>query len=261
MEINFFLIKDKTGQLFDEKGKRMAVTYLKIPETVVLQCLEKKGEKQAVKVGLCTKVLAKCKKPQPQRRLYEKLGLKNGFYYLRKITILADIECKPGKTIDLLKLFSQGDLLLGSGLSKGRGFAGVMKRWGFHGGPKTHGQSDRARAIGSIGQRTDPGRVRRGKKMPGHMGNSTVTVKNLNVLGIDEDEKIVVIKGIVPGRKGSLLSFSKRGLNKIIKPWKELNIKKVETSESKELKKDDTTPTLETETENKAEKENSKKDK
>ena len=89
------------------------------------------------------------------------------------------------------------------GTSKGKGFAGVMKRWGFHGGPATHGQSDRPRAPGSIGGTTTPGRVYRGKKMPGRMGGERTTVKGLKIVGVDEKEKIVKISGAIPGARNS----------------------------------------------------------
>ena len=89
------------------------------------------------------------------------------------------------------------------GTSKGKGFAGVMKRWGFHGGPATHGQSDRARAPGSIGGGTTPGRVYKGKKMPGRMGGDRATVKGLKIVEVDKKEKIVKVSGAVPGARNS----------------------------------------------------------
>ena len=90
-----------------------------------------------------------------------------------------------------------------TGTSKGKGFAGVMKRWGFHGGPATHGQSDRARAPGSVGAGTDPGRVLPGKKMPGRMGGKRTTVKGLKIVEADEDKKIVKVSGAIPGARNS----------------------------------------------------------
>lgn len=89
-----------------------------------------------------------------------------------------------------------------TGVSKGKGFAGVMKRWGFAGGPATHGQSDRERAPGSIGGTTTPGRVYKGKKMAGRMGGKKVTVKRLSVVEIDSEKKIVKLSGAVPGPRG-----------------------------------------------------------
>lgn len=89
------------------------------------------------------------------------------------------------------------------GTSKGKGFAGVMKRWGFAGGPATHGQSDRARAPGSIGATTTPGRVFKGKKMPGRMGGDRVTVRGLRVIEVDAEHATLKISGAIPGRRGS----------------------------------------------------------
>jgi len=91
----------------------------------------------------------------------------------------------------------------------GKGFAGVVKRWGFKGGPKTHGQSDRERAIGSIGQRTDPGRVWKGKKMPGHMGVEKKTVKNLRIFKIDNEKNEILIAGLIPGGRNGLVEIKR----------------------------------------------------
>ena len=102
------------------------------------------------------------------------------------------------------------------GVSKGKGFAGGVKRHHFKGGPKTHGQSDRHRAPGSIGQGTTPGRVYKGKRMAGKMGNEQVTVKNLQVLNVVDG--ILYIKGLVPGVKGGLLVVTKVGKNKKFTP-------------------------------------------
>jgi len=90
-----------------------------------------------------------------------------------------------------------------TGTSKGRGFAGVMKRWGFAGGPKTHGQSDRERAPGSIGGTTTPGRVYKGKKMPGRMGGKRVTIKGLKIVETDKNKKVVKVSGAIPGARNS----------------------------------------------------------
>lgn len=90
-----------------------------------------------------------------------------------------------------------------TGISKGKGFAGVVKRWSFSGGPKTHGQSDRHRAPGSIGGGTDPGRVWKGQKMAGRMGNEKVTLSKVPVVEVDEQKRLVKVKGAVPGSRGS----------------------------------------------------------
>jgi len=112
---------------------------------------------------------------------------------------------KIGGEIKVGDIFKKGDLVQVTGVSKGKGFAGVVKRWGFHGGPATHGQSDRRRAPGSIGQRTTPGRVFKGKKMPGRMGNRKVTIRNLKVIGLDKEKNLLRIKGALPGARGGMV--------------------------------------------------------
>ena len=105
----------------------------------------------------------------------------------------------------LVDIFSAGDSVRISGTSKGRGFAGGIKRLNFKGGPKTHGQSDRWRAPGSIGAGTTPGRVYKGTRMAGHMGNHKVTMPNLKIVGIDKDRNLLFIKGSVPGSNNGML--------------------------------------------------------
>lgn len=102
-----------------------------------------------------------------------------------------------------IEILSEGLPVTVSGKSKGKGFAGGVKRYGFAGGPKTHGQSDRHRAIGSIGAGTFPGKVWKGKKMPGRMGGEKVTVKGLSIVQVAQQEKIVYISGAVPGSVNS----------------------------------------------------------
>jgi len=128
-----------------------------------------------------------------------------------------------------------GDLVKVTGFSKGKGFAGVVKRWGFKGGPKTHGQSDRLRAPGSIGQTTTPGRVHKGKKMPGHMGNQKKTITGLVIMEVDEKGKKIVIKGLLPGYRGSNLFIEKYGEDKKFIPFMEKGQREIqETEEEKE---------------------------
>ncbi len=103
----------------------------------------------------------------------------------------------------------KGDLVNVVGVSKGRGFAGVVKRHHFSGGPKTHGQTDRHRAPGSIGATTFPGRVLKGKRMAGHMGNQRVTARNLEVVQVDPARNLLLVKGAVPGANGGLLVIEK----------------------------------------------------
>jgi len=134
-----------------------------------------------------------------------------------------------------------GDLVKVTGVSKGKGFAGVVKRWGFKGGPKTHGQSDRQRSPGSIGQTTTPGRVYKGKKMPGRMGNKKITISGLTIMEIEEKEKRLLIKGLVPGAKKSSLVIQKYAENKKFVPLMKLGeteIKETEEEKAERLRKE-----------------------
>jgi large subunit ribosomal protein L3 len=126
------------------------------------------------------------------------------FRYLREFAADDLPEVEVGQEIDA-GLFQPGDIVDAIGLSKGRGFAGGVKRHGFHGGPKTHGQSDRHRAPGSIGAGSSPGRVLKGLKMAGHMGNARVTVRNLEVISSDPERNLLFLKGATPGAHNSLL--------------------------------------------------------
>ena len=107
-------------------------------------------------------------------------------------------------------IFEQGEKVNVTGISKGKGFQGGVKRYNFRGGPKTHGQSDRHRAPGSIGAGTTPGRVLKGMRMAGRMGGDRVTVKNLEIVLSDPDRNLLLVKGAVPGRRNSLLVIKKR---------------------------------------------------
>lgn len=120
------------------------------------------------------------------------------------VTLLAVRDGQIGEA------FREGDLISVVGISKGKGFAGGMKRHGFAGGPRTHGQSDRPRSPGSIGSTTTPGRVFKGKKMAGRMGGDQVTVKNLEVFKIDSENNLLYVRGAVPGAYKSLVSVKKQ---------------------------------------------------
>lgn len=120
----------------------------------------------------------------------------------------AKSELKVGDTVGV-EVFKEGDVVKVSGVSKGRGFQGVVKRHGFHGGPKTHGQKNRLRAPGSIGA-TAPQHIPKGRRMAGHMGTERVTVKNLKVVGVDQENNLLFLKGAVPGARGGLLEISKK---------------------------------------------------
>ena len=185
-------------QIFREDGRVVPVTVIEAGPCVVTQIKTRETDGyEAVQLGFGeVKRLNQPKaghlKASQQRR------------YLREIKATDVSEFEVGQSLGV-DLFEEGEILDVIGKSKGRGFAGVMKRWGFHGGPRTHGQSDRARAPGSIGAGSTPGRVLKGLKMAGHMGNSRVTVRHLKVMEADADRNLLLLKGAVPGAQNSLL--------------------------------------------------------
>jgi large subunit ribosomal protein L3 len=130
--------------------------------------------------------------------------------YLREVTTDDTNGFTVGQSIGV-DIFEAGEKVDVIGTSKGRGFAGVMKRWNFGGGPRTHGQSDRSRAPGSIGGGTTPGKVYKGMKMGGHMGNRRITVKGLEIIEIDTERNLLMVKGGIPGAPNSLIQIRRFG--------------------------------------------------
>ena len=194
-----------TTQVFRDDGAADAVTAIQVDPCTVTQVktLEKDGY-ESVQLGYePVKRLNNPRKGHLQRA--GKL-----FRYLREVDADDLSEIEPGQEIDV-SLFQSGDRVDAMGLSKGRGFAGGVKRHNFRGGPKTHGQSDRHRAPGSIGAGTTPGRVIKGLKMAGHMGDARVTVRNLEVVSADPEKRLLLLKGAVPGARNSLLVIRKSG--------------------------------------------------
>lgn len=196
------LIGKKVGmtQLFDDSGKAVPVTVIKAGPCYVTQVrsVDQDGY-NAVQLGY--------EEVKPQRLTGGELGhLKKvdlpPLRFLREFRTDESLEAGEILTVEV---FDEGDRVDVVGKSKGRGFAGVVKRYGFSGGPKTHGQSDRLRAPGSIGAGSTPGRVFKGKRMPGRMGNDTVTSQNLVVSRIDPENNIIAVRGSVPGPKNGLV--------------------------------------------------------
>ena len=129
--------------------------------------------------------------------------------YLREVRVDKEPEVKVGDEIKVSEILSAGDIVAVTAVSKGKGFAGVVKKHHFRGGPRTHGQSDRERAPGSIGQTTTPGRVYKGKKMAGRMGGEQVTIKNLHIVSVNPETNEIEISGQIPGSVGSLIVINK----------------------------------------------------
>ncbi len=203
------IIGKKLGmtQVFRDNGKAEAVTVIETGPCSVIQVktVAKEGY-NAVQLGFGeTKRLN-----SPQRGHLKELGQ---FKHLKEFRVGDSETIEVGEKIDV-SLFTAGDLVDITGVSKGKGFAGVVKRYHFAGGPKTHGQSDRHRHPGSIGAGTSPGRVFKGMRMAGHMGDRRTTVSHLEVFGTDLDRNLLLVRGAVPGGRNGLLLIKKSGREK-----------------------------------------------
>ena len=189
-------------QVFDSNGEAQAVTLIEVgPCTVVQVKTTDTDGYNAAQLGF-----DESNKVNSARKGQGK-GLGN-FRYLREFRLEKTEGVQVGDKIDA-SLFAPGDKVKVTGISKGRGFAGVVKRHHFHGGPKTHGQSDRNRAPGSIGATTTPGRVLKGRRMAGHMGHDQVTVRGLEIFKADADRNIIMVIGAVPGANNGLVLVGK----------------------------------------------------
>jgi large subunit ribosomal protein L3 len=203
------IIGKKVGmtQVSGDDGKMEAITAIEAGPCTVTQVKTAAKERyNAAQLGFGeVKRLS-----SPQRGHLKGLGL---FKYLREFRVSDAEAIEVGQRVDV-SLFKAGDLVDITGVSKGKGFAGVVKRHHFAGGPKTHGQSDRHRAPGSIGATTTPGRVFKGMRMAGHMGNERVTVRHLKVFEADPSRNLLLVRGAVPGGKNGLLLIKKSGRGK-----------------------------------------------
>jgi large subunit ribosomal protein L3 len=202
------IIGKKIGmtQLFQESGETVAVTAIQAGPSVVTQVKSReKDGYDAIQVGFVENKVKQSQLSSGQKGHLQ--GLEN-VRYLREFRTDDISSVKRGDRVDV-GFLKQGDLVNVIGFSKGRGFAGVVKRHHFAGGPKTHGQTDRHRAPGSIGATTFPGRVLKGKRMAGHMGNRRVTVRKLEVVQADPERNLLLLKGAVPGANGGLLVIEK----------------------------------------------------
>jgi large subunit ribosomal protein L3 len=186
-------------QIFDETGQAVPVTVLKVGPCVVTQVrtMERDGY-EAVQLGY----EESRRLNSPDRGHQKAAG--SSMRYLREVQASDISGYEVGQVVDCSR-FSAGDRVDVTATSKGKGFAGVVKRHGFAGGPKTHGQSDRHRAPGSIGSSATPGRVFKGMKMAGRMGGERTTVQNLTIERVDPEKNLLLVRGSVPGAKESLV--------------------------------------------------------
>jgi large subunit ribosomal protein L3 len=198
------LIGRKVGmtQVFQDDGTMVAVSVLAIePNTVTKLRTPERDGYTAVQIG--TEVSKRLNKPETgQLKDLPKVAT------IREFRVDSVDDVTVGQVFAIADLFEAGDLVDVTGVSKGKGFAGVIKRHNFHRGPQTHG-SDHHRAPGSIGPGTTPGRVYRGLKMSGHMGSERVTVKKVRVVRTDPDRNLLLVKGSLPGARGGLITVKK----------------------------------------------------
>ena len=193
-----FILGRKQGmsQIFDKQGNVVPVTVIEAGPCFVTQIKDEKKDKyQAVQVGyekLKDKKVTKSKKKKPYK-------------YLREVRMSDDIKLKTGDKIDV-SVFEEGDIVKVSGISKGKGFQGVVKRHGFSGGPASHGHRHALRTPGSIGS-AYPQRVMKGKKMAGHAGAEHVTTTGLKIVKIDKENNLLAVKGAISGPNGGFVEI------------------------------------------------------
>jgi len=202
------LIGRKLGvsQVFADSGEVIPVTVIEAGPCVVVQKkTQDKDGYNALQVGFLEREEKKTNRPLKGH--FAKAGTK-AFVVLKEFT-LPDVEgYQSGQEIKV-DIFSAGELVDVIGTSKGKGFAGGVKRWGFRGGPATHGSMFH-RAPGSVGASAYPSRVLKGKRLPGHLGNAQVTAKNLQVVDVRSERNLILIKGAVPGARRSIVLIKKQ---------------------------------------------------
>jgi len=190
-------------QIFAEDGKVIPVTVVEAGPCTVIQnkTVEKEGYNSVV-VGYGDVREKSLNKPQKGIFAKANVACKK---YLREFRYEDEANLAVGDEIKA-DIFEAGEKIDVSGTSKGKGFAGPMKRWGLHRGPMSHG-SGYHRGSGSMGACSNPGRVMKGKKLPGHMGVVKVTVQNLEIVKVDVENNLILVKGAIPGNKGGLVTI------------------------------------------------------
>jgi large subunit ribosomal protein L3 len=196
--------------IFDELGEVIPCTVIEAGPCYVTNIRTRQRDGyDAVQLGYDEKKERLVNKPV--RGHFAKAGIKP-LRILREFRSNGSEEMQPGQEIKVDKVFTKGDVVSVIGTSKGRGFQGVVKRHHFGGGARTHGQSDRERAPGSIGSSSYPSRVFRGQRMGGRMGGDRVTVRNLKVVGVIPDSNLLLVKGSIPGAVNGYVEIHKKNL-------------------------------------------------
>lgn len=204
--------KKDMRQVWTANGTRLVVTKLYVGGNVVVRTVSQENDNTRVQIAFGDKKMKNMAKAQQAQLAKAKIS--EGKRVFAETQATEALEA--GRILLAEELIQAGDLVKVTALSKGKGFTGAMKRWGFSGGPATHGQSDRARAVGSIGAGTTPGRVWPGKKMPGRSGNAAVTLENVSVVAVNPTEQVIWVKGTIPGAFNSLVTLRKQGTGKDI---------------------------------------------
>lgn len=193
-------------QIFDSNGKVIPVTVLEVgPCTIVQKKTQASDGYNAIQLGFEEIEERKVKKPVMGH--FKKHNSK-AYRYLREFRVNQIDDFSEGQSLDL-DIFQENEIVKVIGISKGRGFSGVMKRHNFKGFISSHGVHESFRGGGSIGQCATPSRVIKGRKMPGHFGVDRVTVKNLKIVKLDKERNLVMVKGAVPGHRNGLIYLSK----------------------------------------------------
>ncbi len=203
--MNKAIIGKKLGmtQIFTPEGRLVPVTVIEAGPCAVVQkkTVETDGY-EAVQLGFGDKKEKKVTKPQKGH--FDKAGV-TAKRVLREFRLAGAADLNPGDTVSV-EVFAEGDKVDVTGISKGKGYAGTVKRFGTHRGPMAHG-SKYHRGPGSMGACSTPSKVMKGKKLPGHMGVDRVTVQNLDVVKIDSERNLLLVKGAVPGARGSIVTI------------------------------------------------------
>ena len=199
--------KGEMTQFYDEQGQVVPVTAIEIGKCIVvgLRTIEKHGY-CAIQLGQGQP--SKRQLTKPYEGQFKKAGVPAA-RFVQEFRVKSVEGFQVGQVLTV-ELFKPGELVLATGWTKGRGFAGGMKRWGWSGGPASHGSMSHRR-IGSVSSGSSPGRVLPGRTLPGHYGTERVTVKNLKVVKVDSESGVVYVRGSVPGYRGSKVLIQKVG--------------------------------------------------
>lgn len=228
-----FGTKGTMTQVFID-GSRIPVTKIQVGPCTVTQIKNEKADGYwAVQLSLGTKKVKNISKPLQGHSKKSNTTPR----YVKEIRVSEEPTYNVGDVIKVSDIFSAGDVVSVTAINKGKGFEGGVRRFNFRGGPKTHGQSDRHRAPGSIGQTTTPGRVYKGKKMAGRMGGVQVTIKNVHIIAVNDKTNEISISSPIPGRPGRFMTITKikeGSLKEMVHEVVEVVVENTEPVEKKE---------------------------